>query len=336
MILHGNVLELELCYSGLCPSSVSSDFQHRAFILSVSLSMCSTRMHVYLFIFFKGYLLLKPQCWPSGSLLSAQIGCREELKAERDTGCSRCLLSQFISPQRPLLSPSLSPSLHLSLFISSSSLQITLSVIGSSGGNPPTPFPSSSNWFATQPESRKKRQTSSSIPPSCLLLAFSRLWFLHCIPRVSPFSLIFFQSSLLHFTYVDHTATKASKLVVVVLFFTLHSAALFYWSSTNGYFNEHNASKETVKSSAAMWKAPAENHHTNLLLPSASQSLLVSLSSLFSCLAADLQFLVQFPCSHSVIFRPQLAAIFHEEALKTHYLLCTKLQTAAGSTQWSV
>ncbi len=101
----------------------------------------------------------------------------------RHTGCTSFLLSQFISPQCPFLSISLSPSFHFSLFIFSSFLQVTLSVIGFSGGNLPQ-----GNWFTTPSERRKRRLTLLF----CLVLAFRLLCLLHCIPCLLFFLVLFF------------------------------------------------------------------------------------------------------------------------------------------------
>lgn len=49
---------------------------------------------------------LTPAVGPVEAYCQLKLG-REELTAEIDTGCSSSILSQFVSPQHPLLSPSL-------------------------------------------------------------------------------------------------------------------------------------------------------------------------------------------------------------------------------------
>lgn len=105
----------------------------------------------------------------------------------RHTGCSPSPVSQFISPQRPLLSLSLYPSLRfLTVFIFPSDNSISNRF---QWRHPPL----LSNWFTAQAE---RRLTLYSMPQLCLVVAFRLFWFLYCIPCLFSF-LAFFSACLL-------------------------------------------------------------------------------------------------------------------------------------------
>lgn len=173
-------------------------------------------MHVLFFGLVSEWYLLPSA--PRKLSLSSNWLPRRADSSNRHAGCSSSLLSQFISPQRPLLSLSVS----ISLFISSSSPQTTRSVIGSSGGKPPP----AERTKLLHNLKEGKGGTHSSLDlcfASCfsdfftVFVVFSPLWLFKCLRAENTCLLVFLLSSFIpRLSFPAHHSSPSLSLMHTV------------------------------------------------------------------------------------------------------------------------
>lgn len=201
------------------PSAALSEVHPRLLVLSLkwlqSDSPC-VWMHVLFFGLVSEWYLLPSA--PRKLSLSSNWLPRRADSSNRHAGCSSSLLSQFISPQRPLLSLSVS----ISLFISSSSPQTTRSVIGSSGGKPP---PAEETKLLHNLK-EGKGGTHSSLDlcfASCfsdfftVFVVFSPFWLFKCLRAENTRLLVFLLSSFIpRLSFPAHHSSPSLSLMHTV------------------------------------------------------------------------------------------------------------------------
>lgn len=204
------------CFCSLCcPFRSASTTPGSQFkVASVRLTVCGC-MFCFSAWFLSGIF---SRSAPRKLSLSSNWLPRRADSSNRHAGCSSSLLSQFISPQRPLLSLSVS----ISLFISSSSPQTTRSVIGSSGGKPPP----AERTKLLHNLKEGKGSTHSSLDlcfASCfsdfftVFVVFSPLWLFKCLRAENTRLLVFLLSSFIpRLSFPAHHSSPSLSLMHTV------------------------------------------------------------------------------------------------------------------------